>query len=218
MIALCLALVTAQAPAFEWNVPELTSLVDVAGETSAAGMPMKLAMATTKLQPDQVITHYARAFAKADLFIPPAADQLKVQGALQLSAFDADRQLAYMVIARPLADQRGSKLLLSIARVEPVKSDGEKTFPGARSVLTTRGEGSRTLTYVVSASAADVEAFHAAELASRGFKRTGAQTFESRAEQVLLQVRAAPDGRVTVVQRTSPQSSAPSILKFSSPP
>lgn len=217
MISLCLALVTAQAP-FEWNVPEATSLVDVAGDTSAAGMPMKLTMASTKLAPDQVIVHYARAFARADLFIPPAADQLKVEGALQLSAFDADRKLAYMVIARPLADRGGSKLLLSVAHVEPVKGDAPKTFPGATSVLTTRGEGSRTLTYAVSARAADVEAFHVAELASRGFKRTGPETFESKTEQVLLSLRTTPDGRVTVVQRSSPQSSAPSILKLSSPP
>ena len=217
MIALCLALLLAQAP-FEWNVPEATSLVDVAGDTSAAGMPMKLTTATTKLAPDQVIGHYARAFARADLFIPPAADQLKVEGALQLSAFDADRKLAYMVIARPLADKGGSKLLLSVAHVEPVKGAAPPTFPGAASVLTTRGEGSRTVTYSVSASAPEVEAFHAAELASRGFKRTGPGTFESTTEQVQLYVRAAPGGRVTVVQRTSPQSSAPSILKLYSPP
>ncbi|MBK7862131.1 MAG: hypothetical protein IPJ65_26655 [Archangiaceae bacterium] len=190
------ALVAAQG----WDVPAETSRVEVAGETSAAGMPMKLTVATSALKAEALMAHYRRVFAERALYLPPPSAQLEVEGAVQLSALDVEHRLAYQVIARELPGKRGSKLLLSVASLETVgAARPEVTFPGAGAVLRTEGEGSSTFSYAVTAREDEVRAFHAEVLAKAGYRQGAGGAFERAGEAVRVMTKALENGRVAVV-------------------
>lgn len=227
MKALALAAVVFATAAYaqqpmRWEVPGLTSRVEVAGLPVAQGIPMKLTMATSSLQPAEAIAHYAADFAQNGLYIPPARDQLEVEGALQLTALDVDRLFSYTVIARALPDNRGSRLLLSIASLdEPAAQKAEplvSLYPGATAALTTQGEGSRTLSYLVAATAAQIEAFHSAALTKAGFTRDAEGVFVRGGDALKVSVRPQPDGRAAVViKHTGSQGSGSSSTSITPP-
>ncbi len=211
MNALLVALLLRQAAApFTWDVPEAMSFYDVAGQTQALGIPQRLSVAVTRLSAAEAVAHYAREFERRAMYIPPPVDQVRVQGALQLSAVDPATGDVYMVLAQPRAGGAGAKLLLSVASVRQRSKDQTlPAYPGAKTVLSSSGEGSRSITYAVAASPAEVRAFYADQLPRLGFSPHG-EGFASPTETARL-LFAAPDGqgRVTVVLRIERRADAP---------
>jgi hypothetical protein len=202
------------ASAFEWAVPAEAARVDVAGVQQARGIPVKLEAATSRLPAPELLRYFAGRFRERGLFIPPEKDQLVVAGALQLTALDVDRLLAYTVLLRPLPRGRGTQVLMSTADLEAARGEGPAFValpPDASSVVTVDVESARSVSFATPARPEQVAAFYREVLTRDGYHEREPGVFERGSETLRLHTRPLGNGRLGVVVREQrlPDASAP---------
>lgn len=204
-LLLVLACLDARAAlAFEWAVPAEASRVDVAGVQQARGIPVKLEAATSRLSAPELLRYFAGRFRERGLFIPPAKDQLVVEGALQLTALDVERLLSYTVLLRPLPDGRGTQVLMSTADLDAARSEGPAFVPlppGASSVVSVDVEAARSVSFAVQARPEQVAAFYREVLPRDGYREQEPGVFTLGPRTLRVHTRALADGRLGVVVR-----------------
>ncbi len=190
--------------AFEWAVPSEASRVDVAGVQQARGIPVKLEAATSRLPALELLRYFAARFRERGLFIPPAKDQLVVEGALQLTGLDVERLRAYTVLLRPLPDGRGTQVLMSTADLDAARSEGPAFIPlppGASSVVSVDVEAARSVSFSVQTRPEQVAAFYREVLPRDGYREREPGVFTLGPRTLRVHTRPLADGRLGVVVR-----------------
>ncbi len=170
-----------ERPRFAWPRVQVLEAVEASEIVEAGGIPVALRAVHTQERLDALVQRFADAFLAAGLHVPPGKEQPQLaSGAVMLTAIDGHRGITYTVIFQPQPD-RTTMLYLGEAnhalRRDPAAAgDFAPMPPNARQVLRVNGEGSRTLSFQVPLSGAQVDAFYADALKRAGWRLEEGET------------------------------------------
>ena len=185
------------------GLPEVIEAVPIAGELSSMGVPVLAKTVRTRLKPEQAQRWVAASFRKADLYIPKPEAQFQLQGAPQLTGYDPKARRSYTAIFKQNADGT-TTVVMGTADVS--QSQGSKrpalslpVFPGAAQAVEAQQEGGSSLSYVATATQAELESFYGEVLGPAGWTRDESLQGWVRGGQ-LLTVSQSPrsDGKQSV--------------------
>jgi hypothetical protein len=186
-------------PPFRWEVPGLLAWVDSDGPMRANGVPVLLQLARSSRSVEDLGRHFANAFTRAGLFIPPPKERVALTREPQLTALDPMRMLSYTVILQANPDKT-TTVVLGTANVgawnPPAQSQTlgwAPLMPGAAHLLRTEAEGHATASYQVTGTPETVRAFYREALAKGGYVPVPEAEDLYRREGESLQVRARKD-------------------------
>lgn len=188
---------------FEWNVPQLVTIVPVGSRLEARGLPLTIYAARSKEKLDELIIHYAQRFLDAGFFL--AARDLGPKPGMRLPkvmALDVDAKVSYLVYGWPEGDGT-TTLILGAADLgaRSQRASGQfPVFPAAKDVTTFHLEHAEALSFTATATKAEVIDFYRATLPEGGWKEREPGVFVKggRAVQVLAREEKAR-GQLNVV-------------------
>ncbi|WP_224369067.1 hypothetical protein [Hyalangium versicolor] len=189
-------------PMFHWDVPGLLQWVDAAGVQVSDGVPIRLDMARSKLPVEELVQHFANAFQKAGLFIPPDSARAQALQQPQLTALDPERMVAYTVIFQRNPDKTVTLLLgtSDLSHYEPAKGsslDWAPLPPEAQVMVRTDMEGGQSAVFSIAASEAQVMAFYRDTMKQAGFVEEEPGQFRRGSETIHVFTQSQ-DGRLSV--------------------
>jgi hypothetical protein len=197
----------AQRLPFTWDVPKMLDVVEVPGVMMADGYPVQIRAVRSAEKPQVLLQHMVDRFEAWGFYIPP--NQKQIFREPQITALDVEKLISYTVIFQPNPDGTTTLLLgeANFSRPPGKHSPVAPLFAGAASVMHTDMEGTRTVTYVVSAKAAEVEEFYRKELPKGGFNETEPNLYRNGSEELQVLVRSTKADQTTVVimRRGAPQ-------------
>jgi len=192
---------TPAAPkAFAWDIPGVVGAVQVPGQQVTNGVPVTFDAFLSSWKLEALAEHFMKAFRAADLYVPPPADQLEVEGAFQITALDRVRMVSYTVILKPAntPDQTvviAAQASLSSWNPYPEVSDIAPVVPGAEGVVRTENEGLRSVSYRVKATPGEVKGFYGTVMRAAGFQPGGEEgTWRKDGEEVSVRTRMEAGG------------------------
>ncbi len=166
-----LLLLMAAAP--HWEVPKTVSEIPVPAEMQTHGVPNRIHVVLSSMGASELYEHFSRAFVKAGLHVPPAEQQLRLEGQYMLTAFDPQTETSYSVVLQPYPS--GNTLVIqgeahfAGREIAPESDLFAPLFPGAKRVVRASFEGAETVSYSVRARPDEVLAFYTEVLVSEGF-------------------------------------------------
>ncbi|MCE9669222.1 hypothetical protein LY474_15530 [Myxococcus stipitatus] len=179
--------------------------VDANEVIEAGGVPVVLHAAVVKEPIQDLVQRFADAFRDGGLHVPPGNEQPQLaSGAAMLTAVDIFQGLTYTVILQPQA-QNLTLVYLGEAnhalRREPSAADDVAPMPpGSRDALRVSDEGSRTLSFLVPMSSADIQAYYARELTRGGWRLAeGERAVYTRGGEEVRVVDEAAEGNLRSV-------------------
>lgn len=191
VLALCLGL-----DPFE-GLPNVELEVPVSGQLEALKTPVAARAYRVKMKPADVLAWVDLSFRRHGLYIPKPQGRFQITGAPQLTGYDHPSKQSYTAIFKDNGD--GTTTL--IAATADLSKDGwtkahesMPTVPGATDVAEASSEAGLTLTYLVKASAGEVDAFYADVLVKSGFERDEEQAGWLKNGQ-LLQLQHSARGK-----------------------
>ncbi len=201
VLALALAADAGAAPAFEWDVPAMVALARVGDDgLELDGLPLRISIARSKWDGEQLLRHYTARFEAAGFFIPPKLEPMKGFKLPRITALDPERMISYIVWTWPEPDGTWSIVLGSAdlaGRRPRAGAGGLPQFPAATSATSFNLEYAQGLTFRATATPDEVIGFYRATLPSGGWREREPGTFERRGR--LVRVLAKPDGKALSV-------------------
>lgn len=188
VLELLMAAPTAEArDPFHWKVPGLVSTVEVPGQMSVGGTPVRLQVYTSRETVQRLLQYFATAFDEAGFYIQREQRQLIAQP--HLTALDTRTFTSYTVILEPEPGGLTSVVLgeakLDVPR-PATPSNLFPVYPGAVNVLHGDFEGARTLTFRVAAKTAQVQAWYREQLTRAGYKEEAPGIFLRQEQEIRL--------------------------------
>ncbi|MBZ4395767.1 hypothetical protein K8625_08650 [Myxococcus sp. AS-1-15] len=155
--------------------------VDASEVLDANGVPVVLRAVVVKDSAQDLVQRFADAFRAGGLHVPPGSEQPQLaSGAAMLTGVDMYRGLTYTVILQP---QEGGVTLVylgeanhALAREPSIAGDVATLPPGAHGVMRVSDESSRTLSFQVPMSEAEVRTFYAQALGRDGWRLADGET------------------------------------------
>jgi hypothetical protein len=172
MLGLMLAVALGMDP-FE-GLPNVELEVPVAGQLESLNTPVQARAYRVKMKPADVLLWVDASFRRHKLYIPPPEKRSQLTGAPQLTGYDHPTRQSYTAIFKDNGD--GTTTLIA-GHADLSKGGWTKAgetmpaMPGAQDVAEASSEGALTMTYLVKASAEEVEAFYAEVFKKNGFTR-----------------------------------------------
>lgn len=201
---------------FRWDVPKLMYEIEVPDGFLTNGIPNRFHVAVSSWDQAALYSHFHNLFVRSGFHIPPAERQLKLgQGQVMLTGFDPETETSYSVILIPQPGG-GTQVVMGEAyfkdqRFGP-KADFAPVYPGARAMMTTTAEGSNSLTYAVTAPAAEVMKFYKEELTRAGFEPQADGTFLRGSEVIHViatQSSTSAETHVALTRMRGPEQVSP---------
>jgi hypothetical protein len=197
-----------RSPPRVWQIPRVLEVVEVPERVQARGTPVAIHALRSGASVQVVAESLLRQFHQAELFVPPAAHLPQVlPGQLQLTALDPDTYIVYTIFLRP--DSSGTTtVIISEAFLEERQRTRDPrqapVMPGAKEVFHSRTEGVSLSHYVVRATEAEVQSFHAALLPEAGYRPAGPGEFRRGAEVLRVTTRQTGHGELAVTVAVLP--------------
>ncbi|AKF79499.1 hypothetical protein MFUL124B02_04080 [Myxococcus fulvus 124B02] len=168
-------------PRFAWPSLRVLEQVDASEVLDANGVPVVLRAVVVKDSAQDLVQRFADAFRAGGLHVPPGSEQPQLaSGAAMLTGVDMYRGLTYTVILQP---QEGGVTLVylgeanhALAREPSIAGDVATLPPGAHGVMRVSDESSRTLSFQVPMSEAEVRTFYAQALGRDGWRLADGET------------------------------------------
>lgn len=200
---LCLALAAAPdggAP-FSWDVPGQLELVPVGERLERNGLPMVVYLARSSWELDRLLLHYAARFGEAGYFIPPRMGRIAGLKLPRVVALDDVKMVSFLIYGWPEPD--GSTTLVlgaaDLAHRKPASVGGLPVFPAAKAVTSFNVEAATALSFVATASEAEVIDFYRAVLPSGGWKEREPGVFAREGRAVRVLAKKQTKGELSVV-------------------
>lgn len=197
LLALALAADTGPSPVFEWDVPAAVAQARVGDDALALdGLPLRVYLARSRWDGEQLLRHYTARFEAAGFFIPPKLQPMRGFKLPRVTALDPERMISYIVWTWPEPDGTWSLVLGSAnlgARRPRAGAGGLPQFPGAAAATSFNLEFAQGLTFRARATQDEVIAFYRATLPSGGWREREPGSFEKGGR--LVRVLAKPDGK-----------------------
>ncbi|MFY1831281.1 hypothetical protein ACN47A_35535 [Myxococcus fulvus] len=168
-------------PRFAWPSLRVLEQVDASEVLDANGVPVVLRAVVVKDSAQDLVQRFADAFRAGGLHVPPGSEQPQLaSGVAMLTGVDMYRGLTYTVILQP---QEGGVTLVylgeanhALAREPSAAGDVATLPPGAHGVMRVSDESSRTLSFQVPMSEAEVSTFYAQVLGRDGWRLADGET------------------------------------------
>ena len=190
-------------PPFAWDIPKVVDVVQVQGELSTAGIPVKAEAVRTHERPDLLLRHIVQSFVDAGFYLPPADQQVAAPGTVTVTALDADTFTSYTAILQP-GPGDDTTVILSRAFLnarDTEQPDFAPLFPGAREVAQSRVQEAQTLTYSIADPKADVLGFYRKAL-SPAYRELSPGVFQGPNDRLEVYTHPEDDGlSVAVIRR-----------------
>ncbi|MHB8873986.1 MAG: hypothetical protein ACYC8T_09905 [Myxococcaceae bacterium] len=192
-----------------WEVPAQVGAVDVQAVQVVNGLPVRFSAAVSAQDVPTLLEYYTRAFQKAGLFLPPAAEQVNLgERVFQLTGLDTDSLISYTVVLQPVAEKRTNVIMGQgyLTQWLERKAPGADIAPlpaGAESVVRTHSEGVELLQFTTGATAGELKGFYQDVLTRSGYAEAGGGVFTRGRESLKVsigQARNAP-GRAVMIER-----------------
>lgn len=188
--AAALALLAAQPDggvAFKWELPPgAFAPTEAAGEVESAGIATRLSTLWVNGDCASVGRFYAESFARAGLYVAPGQHAERA-----VTGYDAVNERSYSAVVHEAKKGKVRVLLGEAnlgARRPSAPSEVGPVMPGAVDALVTRDEGSAHVSYRITATAAEVDAFYRAVFA-KGFVEVAPGVFEGPSRYVVRRVK-----------------------------
>lgn len=156
------------------GMPNVQLEVPVTGELQSNGTKVEARAYRVKLKPHEAWAWVLQSFKRHDLFIPRAKNRGEIIGAPQLTGYDHPTRKSYTAIFKDNGD--GTTTVIAgradLAGGWTKEKSTMPTLPGATEIAEASSESGLTMTYLVKATAEEVEAFYAEVLTKNGFKRS----------------------------------------------
>lgn len=192
---------------FTWDVPQAIETIEVPGTVEGQGVPMKLHAVKSKASVPDLMAHFRRAFAAAQLYVPPDDHITQVTGNPLLTALDPATKVNFTVIFQPNPDGTTTVILAEAHLAERRPPAGQffaPVFPGGEAPVQSRvAEGVQALTYATRASEKDVLKFYRDALKPSGYEEVAAKKFKRGGDELTVhyEVRPGEAARVVVLGR-----------------
>ncbi|MCP3058957.1 hypothetical protein LXT21_09255 [Myxococcus sp. K38C18041901] len=193
-------------PRFAWPSLRVLEQVDASEVLDANGVPVVLRAVVVKDSAQDLVQRFADAFRAGGLHVPPGSEQPQLaSGAAMLTGVDMVRGLTYTVILQP---QEGGVTLVylgeanhALAREPSAAGDVATLPPGAHGVMRVSDESSRTLSFLVPMSEAEVRTFYAQVLVRDGWRLADGETslYTRPGEELRIILAPAEKGLRSVV-------------------
>lgn len=189
------------------GLPNVELEVPVAGQLESMGTKVDARAYRVKLKPADAWAWVFASFVKHDLFIPDAKRRGEIIGAPQLTGYDHPTRTSYTAIFKDNGDGTTTVIAgradLAGGWVKAVAS--VPTVPGATQIAQASSEDGVTVTYLVKASAEEVDGFYAEVLKKSGFQRDEERKGWVKAGQLLeLRHGARASGQRSVAVSVRP--------------
>lgn len=174
MLGLVLALALTVDP-FD-GLPNVLETIPIDGKLESMGTPVAARAYRVKMTPDETLRWVDAAFRRANLYIPKPGNRTQLAGAPQLTGYDHPSRRSYTAIFKANPDGTTTLIAGTADLSKPAwlnVASAVPTLPGATGVTEASSENGLTLTYLVKAAAAEVEAFYGDVLPKAGFVRDG---------------------------------------------
>lgn len=198
------ALLMSAAGGFVWELPPAVIVnVEVTGELTAGGIPVRMRKLTVRQAPGEIGRHFLDSFKRQGLYVPPGMPYDRV-----LTGVDPQTVHTFTVLIQPI-DPRHCGVILGEA--EPLAARARELrdplFPGAAHVLQTTFESGRTVSFQARASEAELSSFYAEVLPKTGFVREADGSWRGSGEALQIFVLPLPKepgiSRVVLVRQKS---------------
>ena len=194
-----------EPPRFAWPKLQVLEHVESNAIVEAGGVPVALRAVHVRESARELVQRFADAFRAGGLYVPPGKEQPQLaNNAAMLTALDPRRRITYTVIL--MAQPDGTTTLYlgeanhALARAPGAENDFAPMPPGAQGALRVSAEGSRTLSFQVLLSGAQVQAFYDDALLKAGWKRGDeAGVYTRPGAELRLTHQAGDGGRRAVV-------------------
>lgn len=189
------------------GMPNVELEVPVAGQLESMGTKVDARAYRVKLKPADAWAWVFASFKKHQLFIPDAKRRGEIIGAPQLTGYDHPTRTSYTAIFKDNGDGTTTVIAgradLAGGWVKAVAS--VPTVPGATGIAQASSEDGVTVTYVVKATAEEIEGFYAEVLVKSGFTRDEERKGWVKSGQLLeLQHSARAAGQRSVAVSVRP--------------
>lgn len=180
---------------FSWadvQVPDVQQVIPVHGALEADGIPVRARQFVSGAPLQTLAQFFLRTFEEGGLYVPPAKDQLRVDGAFQLTALDPARRISFTVLLTP-GGEGTSIVTLAEAQLQMAAAT-PPTWPAlppdAAHVTAVNVESARTVSFQSPQSEADLTAFFRRTLGAAGLREVEPGLFRSATTEVSVRVRA----------------------------
>ena len=202
-----------------WKIPGLVSTLEVPGEMSVGGIPIRLQPFSSREGVEALLASFVTAFSAAGFYVPERQPRFSAQP--HLTALDPRTLTACTLVLETEPGGRLTSGVVGEARLgeaRPVTAaDGLPVYPGGKSALLGDFEGARTLTYRLEApkvKEAQVHAWYREQLTRAGYTEEQPMLFRQRERELRLAVTARQGGLDVVLFLTTAEAPPP----LSSPP
>lgn len=200
LVVLCCASSAAAKGPFQWDVPEVVDVTELAGGVKVDGVPVGMQVVVSRWPIDALIQHFATKFDEAGFFM--AKRQRSPAPQPILTAYDPRSETTYSVIF-----DRGpgphTTLVLGVARWSRKDStrrdDFAPVFPGASAVVRSEDEGARVLSFQAQAKPAELQDYYRSVLTAAGYAQQTPDHFQKGDVEILLAVRPVDAERTHVM-------------------
>jgi hypothetical protein len=184
----------------------LTSLISPpsrATRTDSQGIVIKQTTCISKESPEALAGYFATKFKAAGLYFPPELKKYRVPNGSIVSALDTENLVSHTAWLQP--NGKYTTILLTeadVSHVEPAKASEQiaPLYPGATDVMSSRIEGTKTMTYQTTATPAQVRGFYTDVLSKDGYAPQSDQVWYVKGDQrISIHVSAGVTKRFVVV-------------------
>ncbi|WP_426756442.1 hypothetical protein [Myxococcus sp. Y35] len=201
--------VRAQRLPFTWDVPKVVAVVDVPGTIISEGVPVRMTAVLSAEKPEIIGQHLVSRFQAWELHVPKPSMQPQLLRETMITALDTKQFISYTAIIQANPDGTTTVYMgeANLGQGRQAQAAVAPVFPGASDTVKAEAESSRTLTYAVDATQAEVEDFYRTELGKLGFREEEPRFFRSSNEELKLSFSPTKEGKlaVVVVRRTVAQ-------------
>lgn len=195
------------------DLPEVTSMVPLAGELQSMGVPVMARAVRTKLSPQLAQRWVVGSFRRHGLYIPPPERQYQLQGAPQVTGYDPVSRRTYTALFKDNGDGSATVVCGTADLTNEDWAKGTRAmdpatslplFPAAQQVVESKLEGARSVSYLAQATATEVTSFYAEVLGSAGWAKAD-EGWTKGTRLILVQQTKGEGGkqRVVVLERTT---------------
>lgn len=196
------------------DVPGATGVPTTSETTKVDGLQVVQRSISSTKSPLELRDYFLAAFDKAGLYVAPEQDDIKPMLGLQITGLDTENLFSYSALLQPAG--KGTTVVVAAvdlgARKE-LKEQIAPVVPGATSITTFEVEGSKSMTYSVDATPAEIKEFYRDTMKGAGFQESAPNIYQRGNEQFSVTISPGISVRYVMIKKdTNPNALPPAPM------
>lgn len=181
----------ASANPFLKDVPGGISKPTLAERTVVDGVTIETSTLVSSRDVATLKAHFRARFARSGLYLAEETEELRLKLGEQVTGLDTESLISYTVILQP-SGRNATTVIVSSASLGKRETQPLPAFapvyPGSGPVTSTQLEWMKSMSYVTTATPAEVRAFYREKLAAQGYEPLPDDEFLKGPERIALTV------------------------------